>query len=125
VLILRTAHLAMGWFIVGSFALLMVWGLATWIIRRGPGRVFWWLVAAVQVVLIAQLVAGVILLVMGGRPPVLHYAYGIVFPALLLFGAHWVAREVIPERPWTAFAVASFIAFGLTLRALTTGLGIG
>ena len=122
---MRTVHLAVGWFVVGSFGLLMLWGLATWVIRRGPGRAFWWLVAAVQVALITQLLGGVILLVMGGRPPLLHYAYGIVFPVMLLLFAHWAAREVVPERPWAAFAVASFIAFGLTLRALTTGLGIG
>lgn len=115
----------MGFFIVGSFGLLSLWGLATWIIRRGPGRAFWWLVAAVQVALIAQLLAGVVLLVLGERRPILHYAYGALFPAMVLVGAHWVAREVLPERPWAAFAVASFIAFGLTLRALTTGLGIG
>jgi hypothetical protein len=115
----------MGWFIVGGFGLLGLWGLGTWILRRGPGRAFWWLVATVQVVLIAQLVAGVILLLVGGRRPILHYAYGVVFPVVVLIGAHWAAREVIPERPWAAFAVASFIAFGLTLRALTTGLGTG
>jgi hypothetical protein len=124
VLTLRTVHLAMGWFIVGSFGLLSLWGLVTWIIRRGPGRAFWWLVAAVQVALFAQLVAGVILLLVGGRRPLLHFAYGI-FPFALLLGAHWVARNVIPERPWAAFAVASAIAFGLTYRALQTGLGIG
>lgn len=124
-LILRSVHLVIGWFIVGSFGLLSLWGLATWIIRRGPGRVFWWLVAAAQVALIVQLVGGVVLLLLGGRRPILHYAYGVVFPTMLLLGAHWAAREVVPDRPWTAFAVASFIVFGLTLRALTTGLGIG
>jgi hypothetical protein len=122
---MRGAHLVVGWFIVGSFGLLSLWGLVTWIIRRGPGRAFWWLVAAVQVALIVQLVGGVILLLLGGRRPILHYAYGVVFPLLVLLGAHWIAREVLPERPWAAFAVASFIACGLTLRALTTGLGIG
>jgi hypothetical protein len=115
----------MGWFIVGSFGLLSLWGLVTWIIRRGPGRAFWWLVAAVQMTLIAQLVAGVILLLAGGRRPFLHYAYGIVFPVFVLLGAHWAARELIPERPWAPFAIVSFFAFGSTLRALTTGLGIG
>jgi hypothetical protein len=122
---LRAAHLFVGWFIVGAFGLLSLWGLATWIIRRGPGRAFWWLVAAVQVALIIQLVGGVTLLLLGGRRPLLHYAYGVLFPAMLLLGAHWAAREIVPERPWAAFAVASFIVFGLTLRALTTGLGIG
>jgi len=115
----------MGLFIVAAFGLLSLWGLLTWILKRGPGRAFWWLLAAVQLALIVQLVAGVVLLLLGGRQPILHYAYGIVFPVFVLVGAHWVAREVIPERPWAAFAVASFIAVGLTLRALTTGLGIG
>jgi hypothetical protein len=122
---LRLIHSLVGYFIVGSFGVLSLWGLVTWIIRRGPGRAFWWLVAALQVALIAQLLGGSILLVMGGRRPILHYAYGILFPAMILIGAHWLAREVVPERPWVAFAVASFIGFGLTLRALTTGLGIG
>lgn len=122
---LRVVHSLVGYFIVGSFGVLSLWGLVTWIIRRGPGRAFWWLVAAVQVALIAQLLGGTILLVLGGRRPILHYAYGILFPVMILVGAHWVGREVVPERPWAAFAVASFIGFGLTLRALTTGLGIG
>jgi hypothetical protein len=122
---MRTLHLVVGWSIVGSFALLALWGLATWIIKRGPGRSFWWLVATVQVAVIAQFVAGVILLVLGGRRPLLHYAYGVVFPVMLLLFAHWTAREVVPERPWAPFAVASAIAFGLTYRALQTGLGIG
>jgi hypothetical protein len=122
---LRAVHSIVGLFIVGAFGLLSLWGLVTWIIRRGPGRAFWWLVAAVQVGLIGQLMAGVVLLVLGGRRPILHYAYGILFPVMVLLGAHWVAREIVPERPWAAFAVASFIGFGLTLRALTTGFGIG
>ena len=122
---MRTAHLVVGIFIVGAFGLLWLWGLVTWLVRRGPGRAFWWLVSAGQVALIAQLVGGVVLLLLGGRRPILHYAYGVVFPVMLLVGAHWVAREVVRERPWASFAVASFIVFGLTLRALTTGLGIG
>jgi hypothetical protein len=33
--------------------------------------------------------------------------------------------ENFRDRPWIPFAFASFICFGLTLRALMTGLGIG
>lgn len=118
-------HAFVGFAIVGGFALLTLWGLATWLIRRGPGRGFWWLLGGLQVALILQLVAGVILLAMGGSRDMLHYLYGVAFPVLILVGAHWLAREAFAHRPWAPFAMGSFFIFGLTLRALMTGLGIG
>jgi len=118
-------HAFVGFAIVGGFALLTLWGLGTWLIRRGPGRGFWWLLGGLQAALILQLVAGVILLAMGGSRDMLHYLYGVAFPVLILVGAHWLAREAFANRPWAPFAVGSFFIFGLTLRALMTGLGIG
>ena len=39
--------------------------------------------------------------------------------------AHVAARGLEdPSDAWKVFAVASFFAFGLTLRALSTGLGL-
>ena len=122
---MRNAHAVIGFSIVGGFALLWLWGLATWMIRRGPGRPYWWLLAFLQVTLLVQLVAGIVLLARGGSLGVLHYLYGVGFPVLVLVAAHWLAREAFQERPWAPFAVAGFFAFGLTLRALATGLGIG
>jgi hypothetical protein len=53
----------------------------------------------------------------------------------LLVFAHAIAREgnaamvgFDPKKriePWVPFAWAAFICFGLTLRALMTGLGVG
>jgi hypothetical protein len=64
----------------------------------------------------------------------LHYVYGLL-PLLLFVFAHIVARAgnaslvgFDPERriaSWVPFAWAAFICFGLTARALMTGLGIG
>ena len=122
---MRATHVVVGFSIVGGFALLWLWGLGAWIARRGPGRPFWWLVASLQVALLVQLVAGVALLIGGGDRGVLHYLYGVGFPALVLGAAHWLAREAFAERPWVPFALAGFVAFGLTLRALMTGLGVG
>jgi hypothetical protein len=42
----------------------------------------------------------------------------------VLVVAHVVARGMERE-PWIPFAWAGFFCFGLTLRALMTGLGIG
>jgi hypothetical protein len=118
-------HRWLGISIVAGFGLLFLWGLGTWLLRRGPGRGFWWLLTFVQVSLLAQLAAGLVLVVAGGGMPWLHYVYGIVFPALVLGVAHWLAREPFGDRPWAPFAVAGFFGLGLTLRALLTGLGIG
>lgn len=121
---MRAAHTVIGWSIVVAFAALWVSGLVTKALRRrDPGRWFWVVVAVVQVAVGLQLIAGIVLLILGGRQPLLHYAYG-VFPVLALAVAHIVSRWA--DRPaWVNFAWASFFCFGLTLRALMTGLGIG
>lgn len=121
---MRGAHVVIGWAIVGSFLLLWVWGIVARLVRRDPGQWFWRLIAAVQVVIGIQAIVGIVLLAMGFRQSLLHYGYGAVFPVIVLVGAHVVARHGEVE-PSVAFAWASFIAFGLTLRALATGLGIG
>jgi hypothetical protein len=121
----RLIHAALGWSIVVGFGLMTLWGLATWILRRGPGRPFWWLLTYLQVALLVQALAGGILFVLGGRAALLHYVYGVVFPVLVLIVAHVVAREIFSHRPWAPFALAAFFCFGLTGRALMTGLGIG
>jgi hypothetical protein len=121
---MRTAHVWIGGSIVAAFALMFLWGIAALVMRRGPGQPFWWLVTFVQVVLVVNLVAGLVLLVGGGRPQWLHYIYGIVFPVLMLAVAHFLARDAFRERPWLPFSIGAFFAFGLTLRAMMTGLGI-
>jgi hypothetical protein len=113
----RLIHAVIGWSIVIGFGLMTLWGLVTWMVRRGPGRAFWWVLTYVQV-------AGVILLALGGSVPLLHYVYGVIFPVLVLAVAHVLAREMFATRPWAAFALAAFFCFGLTARALQTGLGL-
>lgn len=120
---MRLIHTGIGWAIVLAFAAIWLWGLGVLLFRRGPGRRYWWLVAFVQVTLLLQGVAGVILLILGGRATPLHYVYGVIFPILVLMVAHVLAREQFAHRPWIPFSLAGFFCFGLTLRALMTGLG--
>jgi len=119
-------HAAIGFVIVGGWFLLFVFGLGAWILRREPGRPFWRLLAILQVLLVIQLIAGSVLLAAGHRADsLLHYLYGVVFPAIVLVVAHVFGRGMENEEDtWKVFAVASFVLFGLTLRALTTGLGL-
>jgi hypothetical protein len=125
-------HEAIGYGVVVVFAIGWLWPAGAAIIRRDPGGRYWvWLTVA-QIVSAVQVVAGVILLAGGFRPTTwLHYVYG-AGPLLVLGVAHVVARDLQrggpgrkPIRPATVFGFAAFICFGLTLRALLTGLGIG
>ncbi len=116
-------HRYIGFFIVGVFAVGWIWGLGARLAKRGPGDWFWRWLAVAQVTAVVQSLAGLILLIQGQRQGWLHYAYGL-FPILVLGIAHGVARTREGD-PWVPFAWASFFCFGLTLRGLMTGLGIG
>jgi hypothetical protein len=118
-------HKYVGYVIVSAFGVMFLWGLISFILKREPNQWWWRLLGVLQAILIVQLVAGITLLALGHRRPLLHYAYGAVFPAIVLVGAHVIARGLDTEEDaWKVFAVASFFLFGLTLRALTTGLGL-
>jgi heme A synthase len=122
----REIHRAVGFVVVAIFTSGWLFGLVLWVARREAGDWFWrWLVAA-QVVAIVQALIGLIL-VLAGRTPTtwLHYVYGFGPIAIFAIG-HLLAREeAFRSKPWAPFALASFISFGLSVRALTTGLGIG
>ncbi len=134
-----------GYSIPAGFILLFLWALVAFVRGRPPGRFFWHLLAAVQVVLAVQVAIGGVLFASGARPVSngprwLHYVYGGLFPLAVLVAAHafarapvgvqWVAgflrhvRRRPDDLPWLAFGLAALINFGLTFRALQTGLGI-
>lgn len=134
-------HEYVGFAVVAVFALGWIWGLGAWATKRGPGDRYWTWLTVAQVVAGLQAILGIVLLLLGRRMVtpgalggVLHYVYGLL-PILLFLFAHVVARagnasilgfdERKRIRPWVPFAWASFICFGLTSRALMTGLGIG
>jgi hypothetical protein len=131
-------HRVIGFAVVAIFAIGWIWGLGARITRRDPGDAFWTWLTVAQVAAGAQAILGTILLLAGHRVEAagalggtLHYIYGYL-PLLLFVFAHVVAREgnarMIgidrPIRSWVPFAWVSFISFGLTLRALMTGLGM-
>ena len=118
-------HRVGGFAIVAGWALLLVWGIGLFVRRRDAGRGYWGLLTVLQVLLGAQLLVGAWLLLQGGRQPLLHYLYGAVFPALVLGVAHFLTRGLDRPPYHVFFTLGSFFVFGLTLRALMTGLGVG
>lgn len=119
-------HRLLGYVVVGVFAIGWVWGLSAFVARRGPGSLFWRWLSVAQVVTLLEILVGLALLAIGRRPSTwLHYVYG-GGPVVILVIAHALARdESFSDRPWIPFSFAAFICFGLTLRAVMTGLGLG
>lgn len=129
---MSSIHTVVGFAVVSIFAIGWLWPLGTLVIRRRPGEAYWiWLTVA-QVVAGVQALLGLILLLMGRRPSDwLHLVYGFG-PILILVIAHALAREgqkvkpgAEPIPPYLWFGFGAFICFGLSLRALMTGLGLG
>jgi hypothetical protein len=124
-------HKDVGFAVVAVFTVGWVWGLVALIAKRDPGQRFWtWLVVE-QVIAGVQAALGLILLALGYRPDTwLHYVYGFG-PLIVFLIAHQMARELDGQQggrlsqPWVVFSAAAFICFGLSGRALMTGLGIG
>ena len=119
-------HLILGWSVVGLFTVGWVWGGLAMLRRRPPAERFWTWLSAVQVVAVLQAVIGLALLAIGRMmDDWLHLVYGLG-PLVIVGVAHLLARDTnFRERPWVPFTLASFICFGLSLRALMTGLGVG
>lgn len=121
-------HRLVAYSVPAGFALLALGALVTYLRNKEPGGWYWNLLAAVQVVLGVQILVGVVLFATGGRPQSngpswLHYFYGAVFPVGLLVLAHKYSRKY-PGVEMVLFGIACFLSFGLTFRALQTGLGI-
>jgi len=126
-------HETVAFVVVAVFTVGWVWGIGALVLRKDPGERYWTWITVEQVIAALQAVIGITLLLLGRRPSTwLHLVYG--FGPLVILGlAHLMSREVSTgqveggawTRPWVIFAGASFICFGLSLRALMTGLGIG
>jgi hypothetical protein len=118
-------HRIEGFVIVAGWGVLFFWGIGLFLLKREAGRLYWGLLAGLQVLLGLQLVAGMVLLATGGRQPLLHYLYGSVFPAVVLVVCHVLTRGLEKPPYHLFFTWGAFFVFGLTARALMTGLGLG
>lgn len=117
---MRDFHQTVGIASVAALGGLSLWAFAAALIRRAPGRWFGTAANVVHGVLIAQGLAGLLLLLIGPVRPPLHSLYG--FLALgTLAGGMGVTRRLGRDR-WVPLAWVAFFAFALALRALTTGL---
>jgi len=126
---LDTIHLYAGYAIPALFLAMALWGLTLKLLRREEEpAAFRALLHWTENVLIAQIVVGIVLLIMGRRILVpgqslawLHYLYGSLFPLIAIVGGRLAGlrRE---RQEFVGIAWGAFFAFGLTARALMLGL---
>jgi hypothetical protein len=119
----RELHRIIGFSIAGGWALLLLAGLTVAVRKRDAGRLYWGLLLLLEVALGVQVLAGLVVLAAGGRPPLLHYLYGAVVPALLLVEAHLLTPRLKELPSYLLFTIAAAVNLLLTARALQTGLG--
>ncbi|HZD01825.1 MAG TPA: hypothetical protein VFA46_17020 [Actinomycetes bacterium] len=118
-------HEVEGFVIVAGWGVLFLWGIGMFLLKRDAGRLYWGLVGILQVLLGIQLLAGIVLLALGERREILHYLYGAVLPAIVLAGCHVLTRSLQRPPYHFFFTWGALVIFGLTARALMTGLGTG
>lgn len=125
---MTTFHRTLGASIVLLLLTITVWGLVLRVLRRDdPPAALWAVQHWTENLLAVQVVAGLVLLVLGrrviGGPLVwFHYLYGSLFPLIAIIGGRIAAlrRE---RREYVSLAWGSFIAWALTLRAVQTACG--
>lgn len=118
----------LGFLLIGSWAVVCGWALVLRFAKSEETPMFWRFVSLAQLLLAAQLLIGLVLLVMGGRPGpaddggtlAFHLAYGLLFPLITLVVGHKVARDG-KYRAHSVFALVGLVIFGLTARAWMVG----
>ena len=105
------------------FALIIAfWALLHLIRSRELSGDFWGAVVIGEVLILAQVILGVVMVIMGLRPGRwMHYLYGVValitWPALFAF-----TRGESNSRAIIVWATVSLFLFGIALRAAATAL---
>ena len=112
-------HAVVGFAVVSIFAIGWLWPLAALVVRRRPGDRYWiWLTVA-QVTAGLQALLGLVLLLIGRRPPSgdwLHLVYGFGPLVILAMG------EMLPGSPLASLAHGPYMGWlGLLLASEKTG----
>lgn len=120
----------LGYAIIASWVVVGVWSLVLRVAGSEETPNFWRAVSVAQVLLAAQLLFGIVLLLMGRWPGpadagmgdlAFHLSYGILSPLVVLVFAHAWARSG-RFNPYSIFAVVGLVNFGLTFRAWQVGI---
>jgi hypothetical protein len=117
------AHMAVGGVFVAINVVVAIWGLLTWRRRWAVSGVLSQVLALSHTLAFLQGAFGLYLLAGGYRAPMeLHYVYGLLPSAAVLFG--YSARTADSRRNLLQFSIIAVAIAGLGTRAFMTGRGM-
>jgi hypothetical protein len=117
------AHMAVGGLFVAINVVVAIWGFLTWRNRRAVSGLLSQLLALSHTLAFLQGAFGLYLLAGGYRAPMeLHYVYGLLPSAAVLFG--YSARTADSRRNLLQFSIIAVAIAGLGTRAFMTGRGM-
>lgn len=97
-----------------------LWGLASYLLRRGVSPSFWGILAIGELLILAQVIVGVALWLDGARPARgIHLLYGVV-AAIALPGYYAYSKGKDDHRTALNFGLICLFLVGITLRAMGT-----
>jgi len=118
-----TFHYVLGVAVIAINLVAGLWGIAIWRRWLPTGRAYAQVLAASQTVIVGQALIGLLLLSQNLRAPEeLHYVYGLLPAALVVFA--YSARRADERRNILIFAIASVLAAALSIRAFMSGGGL-
>jgi hypothetical protein len=110
-------HRAVGWYVVGSMALLGAWALILAMLKKTPGRAYWVAFGVGVTGVLAQVGMGTwALSVDDVDPGNQHVFYGIVSVFTLAFA--YIYRLQLAKRPALSYALLCLFLMGLGIRAI-------
>jgi hypothetical protein len=113
-------HMVVGALLIGTNAIVGIWGLVAYRRDAPPGGFYMHALAAAQTLVIAQASLGLLLVADGHRPgDKLHFAYGLI--PLLAIAYPYALRGEDGRKNLLYFAVGSTLVAALGVRAYMTG----
>lgn len=113
-------HEALAWAVVIGNGLAGFWALAAHRVEAVRGRVLWWYVGVVQVLLFVQVAFGVAVVAGSDiEAPEFHMFYGFV--ALMAVGIVYSYRQQLSEYRYLLYGGGSLFITGLAIRAMLIG----
>jgi ABC-type uncharacterized transport system YnjBCD permease subunit len=117
------AHMAVGGLFIAINVVVAIWGFLTWRRERPVSGLLSQLLALSHTLAFLQGAFGLYLLAGGYRAPMeLHYVYGLLPSAAVLFG--YSARTADSRRNLLQFSIIAVAIAGLGTRAFMTGRGM-
>lgn len=117
---LTSAHATLAWAVLAANSAAALWALAAHRFPRLRARALWWFVLEAQLLLVAEIVLGVVLMAGGRQVPGVHTFYGFV--TLAAIGILFSYRTHVGRaRRYLLYGWGGLFIVGLIIRTMIIG----